>query len=483
MSLKDNEKALLGQLRSRIGSHDARNQVAEQYYQGTFTVKNLGIAVPPSLADIGTVSDWPATVVDIRHERLQFQGWLDGRSTNIQDIARQVNASVKVSEALLDSLVFGVGFLAVVPLPGAQVALHACSPRSASMLWDYSTDQAVAGLRTLRNATGELFEQLFLPGQVVTLEGDTVVARQYLPSIGSAVPMVRIRNRLRPRRFTGSSEISRAVMYYTDAAVRTMLGMEINREFYTTPQRYALNADMSIFGFEDGMSPTEKLELGWQIQAGKMLGMPAPEPGDPETKVGQFTPAPPTPYIEQIRTYSQLLASATGIPSAYLGFSTENPPSGDAIRAWTERLIRSVEGKQEIAGPDLHLLGWLLHRMSGGVFEWSQWQHIEEKWRDAATPTRASDADAAAKLVGAGILPGDSTVTWDRVGLTPVEQRRLEGERHRTAARDLAKRLREQQPPQPDPRAEDLASRRVPTADDVVDALRPDSTGQREESL
>lgn len=465
LQLGTEESALLARMRREIGMRLAVNSMAEQYYDGSFTVKNLGIAVPPSLADIGTVSDWPATVVDIRHERMQFEGWLDGGRTNIHELEKSTNAGLKVSEAVLDSLVFGVGFLALEETgrQGGEVRLYPCSPLSSTMLWDYTTDKALAGLRTVNTVDGERREYLYLPGQIVTLDGDEVVDRRYFPNLDGAVPMVRLRNKLRSRRFTGQSEITRAVMYYTDAAVRTLLGMEINREFYTTPQRWALNADMSIFGFEDGMTTSERLELGWRVQSGKMLAMPPPEPGDPAPVVGQFSPAPPTPYIEQIRTYSQLLASASGIPSAYLGFSTENPPSGDAIRAWTERLIRAVEGKQAIANPDLHLLGWMMHRMANGQMDWSQWQDVEEKWRDAATPTKAADADAAVKLVGAGILPPESSVTMDRVGLSPAQQRRIETERRRQGLTDVARAIRERQV---EPAAEALSTRGMPAPED-----------------
>src|SRR5699024_8451571 len=54
------------------------------------------------------------------------------------------------------------------------------------------------------------------------------------------------------------------------------------------------------------------------------------------------------------------------------------------------------------------------------------------KWRDAATPTRAAAADETAKYVGAGILPPDSSVTYDRMGLSPAEQRQLRSDLRRS---------------------------------------------------
>jgi hypothetical protein len=37
-----------------------------------------------------------------------------------------------------------------------------------------------------------------------------------------------------------------------------MLGMEVNREFYTAPQRFILNAKPEDFGVTEGMSKAEK---------------------------------------------------------------------------------------------------------------------------------------------------------------------------------------------------------------------------------
>ena len=44
-------------------------------------------------------------------------------------------------------------------------------------------------------------------------------------------------NRMRASDVSGRSEITPAVRYYTEAAVRTLTGMEVHREVYQAPQR------------------------------------------------------------------------------------------------------------------------------------------------------------------------------------------------------------------------------------------------------
>ena len=67
-------------------------------------------------------------------------------------------------------------------------------------------------------------------------------------------------------------------------------------------------------------------------------------------------------------------------------------------------------------------------------------------WRDPSTPTEAASADAATKLVAAGILPPDSPVTWDRVGLTQAQQRRLEADNARRRIETFAAEVAAEEP-------------------------------------
>ena len=53
---------------------------------------------------------------------------------------------------------------------------------------------------------------------------------------------------------------------------------------------------------------------------------------------------------------------------------------------------------------------------------------------DPATPTMAAQSDAAAKLVAAGVLPAESEVTQERVGLSASDRRRIATERRSESA-------------------------------------------------
>ena len=232
----------------------------------------------------------------------------------------------------------------------------------------------------------------------------------------------------------GRSEITQAVRSYTDQAVRTLLGMEVNREFYSAPQRYLLGAESSMFEKADGSIAT-----GWETVMGRMLAVPKDEDGE-KPEIGQFNPSSPAPYLEQVKGLSQLLAAEASLPASYLGFVTDNPTSADAIRQAEARLIKRAERRQVTFGRAWREVAYLALLIKDGSVP-ENFNELEVKWRDAATPTRSAAADEAVKLVGAGVLSADSEVTYDRIGLTPAEQLTLKADKRRMRALETVKAI------------------------------------------
>jgi hypothetical protein len=161
--------------------------------------------------------------------------------------------------------------------------------------------------------------------------------------------------------------------------------------------------------------------------------VPNDEEGN-KPSVEQFNPASPAPYLDQIKGYAQLLAAEAGIPAAYLGFQTDNPASADAIRAGEARLVKRAERRQAVFGRAWLEVGRLALLVRDGSVPAEFDDRISARWRDAATPTRSAAADEALKLTSGDnpILPADSTVTYDRIGLTPAEQRQVAADRRRS---------------------------------------------------
>lgn len=445
MSLRQYERMV-----DSINSYNSINLLMDQYYEGTQAVPKLNIALPPIMNAISIVVGWPTTTVDVLHERTDWRGWdpEDAKLKGLLDEAWDDNQlEYESSLGHLDSLLYGTSFAAV----------HTGDTKAGEPKWLVTIESAkhMTGTYNRRkrrldmaaskgyNAKGEwVYGTLYEENRTTKYErlnelSPWVVVDVDQHNLGR-VPVVRLINRGRAGRREGKSEITRAVRSYTNMCVRTLLGMEVNREFFSAPQRYALGAKENAFVDRQG-----NLIPGWKAIMGSLWNMQRDEEwveehgGEGLPQVGQFPANPPGPYIEQIKGLSQMFASEVGIPVSYLGFATENPPSADSIRALEARLVKRAERRISAWNP-----AWVEVAQLIAYFETKEIPKMREVptiWQNPATPTSAADADRAVKLVGAQILPAESSVTAELVGLTPSQIRRVERDRNTMTIRDLLK--------------------------------------------
>jgi hypothetical protein len=442
----DSERDLIEGLSRRLQVVAPANTEAESFYDGSHVARQFGISIPPTMQGLHTVAGWGGTCVDVLEERLDWLGWSsEVDDYGLQEVYSANGLDVDSGMAHLDAFIFGVSFVSVGSgyegEPSPLITPH--SPTSMTGVYDRRTRRLSAAISIVED-DGQVVEvTLYQPDSTsvfVRQNGLWSASSRDQHQLGR-VPVAMMPNRVRGSRETGRSEITKAVRYYTDAAARTLLGLEVNREFYNAPQRIGLNVDDSMFEDEQGnpVSP-------WTSIQGRVWNIPPNEEGMAEPKVLQFDPSSPAPYIDQVKGYATLLAAEAGIPPAYLGFQTDNPASADAIRAGEARLIKRAERRQVAFGRAWLEVGRLALLVRDGAVPDAFDASMTTKWRDAATPTRAAAADEATKLTGAGILPIDSSVTYDRVGLTPAEQRQVEADKRRAAGRAVVAAVTGQQP-------------------------------------
>lgn len=439
----DDEVDLVDRMLQQLSLYEHTNALKAAYYEGEQRVQLLNISVPPALQSLETVVGWPGTTVDVLEERLDWYGWAsEGDDFGLDEVYGDNQLDVDASLGHLDALIYGTAFGVVGAgmddEPSPLVTMH--SPRAMTGLYSGRSRRLDAAVSVVYDGGQAVEVTLYRTDETVYLSrsphgGKWVVDERDRHRLGR-VPVVQFMNRPRASRLGGRSEISKAVRYYTDAAVRTMLGMEVNREFYSAPQRYALGVDENAFVGTDGTVKT-----GWETIMGRVWAIGRDENGDiPE--VGQFTPSSGAPYLEQIKGLAQLLAAEAAIPPSYLGFQTDNPASADAIQRSEARLVKRAERRQGVFGRAwMEVARLALLVRDGGVPD--GFDRISPKWRDAATPTRSAAADEATKLVGSGILPPDSQVTYDRIGLSPAEQRQVAADRRRAQGSGVLQTLRD----------------------------------------
>ncbi|MFE3220250.1 phage portal protein [Streptomyces antimycoticus] len=406
----------------------------DRYYEGRVRLASIGLSLPPEMRRLSTVVNWPALYVSALEERLDVEGFrLDGAADADDRLWQwwQANDLDEESQlAHLDALVYGRAFVTVGAASdeGAPPVIRVESTRTMAADFDPYTRRITAALRLLADESEDeprdrddhhvtrppYGARLYLPDRTVSLEraprgGGWVVTGEDMHQLGR--PLVEmLTNRGRAGERSGASEM-RDVIALTDAACRTLTNMQGAQELLAVPQRYVLGAQAQDFQDAHG-NPIP----AWEAYIGRFLMLT-----NEDAKAGQFPAADLRNFTEVMNLYSKLVASVTGLPPHYLGMSTDNPASADAIRSSEARLVKRAERKQRAFGGTwerVMRLAMLVERMdpSAGIT-------METVWRDAATPTVAARADAVTKLVAAGILPVEAA--WEQLGYSPQYRARL----------------------------------------------------------
>lgn len=445
--MDDAEQKLIDKLLSQLLRKAPYNRLRELYFDGNDTINSLGIAVPQLLNDVRTVVGWPGMAVNSLEERLDWQGVaLLGEDTDdplgLRDVIIDNEMESDTQQGNLESLIHGVGFvvasrgdtregepewLITVEPPTRMTGEWSARQRRLSSALSVDVDASAGQITGLT---------LYLSDQTIFCErpnpsSDMRVVRRARHNLGR-VPVEPLVNQPRRGRPWGRSEITPALMSYTDSGVRTMLSMEVSREFYSSPKEFILGAAESAFKDEQG-NPIP----AWAAYLGRFKALERDDDGElPE--VHQFSAASPAPYVEQVKLLAQMVAGEASIPESYLGFVSANPSSADAIRATEARLVKRAERRQQILGRSwANVLRLVVAMRDGGLS--SEANGLVSRWRDAATPTRAAMADATMKLVGVGVLPPDSDVTYEQLGFDQTTIARLRADvRRRRSERMLA---------------------------------------------
>jgi SPP1 Gp6-like portal protein len=433
------EEALRLRLISQLARVRKANRRQYDYYEGARRVRDLGIAIPPHLRDLEAVAGWPEIVVDVMDERSDWHGWLTPGVDLELDAVYEANAlAVESGSAILDSLICGLSFLVVGTGDAGEpdVLITAESPSRLTGTWSSRLRRLTDALVELCDVNGALIGwQLYLPNETIRAErrnGRVEVVDRDVHGLGR-VPVAVLRNRPRASRVDGRSEITRAVRSITNSGMRTLLGMEVTREFFAAPQRWLMGADEAMFVGPDGEKRSQ-----WDAVIGHMLSIPRDEDGELPV-AGQFAAQSPEPTAAMLRTYAQMISASSGVPATHLGFTTDNPASADAIREANSRLDKRAIRRHLQYDLGLRELGVLAVLWRDG--ELPPAGVIGSRWGDPSTPTPAAAADRMVKLVGAGLVPADSDVALEHAGFSETDIARIKADRRRAAARDTIRRL------------------------------------------
>lgn len=444
LTLSDEERAVVSFLQ-RLRSHEAPLlAMLDAYYNGQQAIDTLGISMPPELEDLRTALGWPRIGVDLLWECLDVEGFrFPGADTTDQvswEIWQRNDLDTEFPLGVLDSLIFGLSYMAVGTSDELDVPwMTVESPLNMTARWDPRRRAVEGAMQHYVDDDGRQFATLYLPDQTIELAPDERGALEVVDRDRhrqGAVPVFRLANRSRTHDRGGRSEITPELRTVTNSAIRGLLRMEVGAEFFSSPQRWILGASEKAFQDTDGNPKS-----AWETYIGRFLALERDEEGN-LPQLGQFQPADPTGHTKVLDKYAEIAAGIIGVDVSYLGKSTDNPASADAIRLKTDQRVQKARRRQRgLNAPLRGAVNLALAFQRGDAAEVSRL--LEVLWRAPEVPTPAATTDAVTKQIESGYLPATSDVTGAKLGYTAVERRQVDADREREQAE--ADRRAEQQ--------------------------------------
>lgn len=438
------EQDLYRRLLRRLLEKRGRNRLRSKYYDGRNELKDIGYSLPPVAKDIEIVVGWPEKAVEALANRVVLDGvtMQDGSdlSRKVADLLDENDLRNTATSAHADALVHSCSFIAALSgdtsIGEPEAIIQEFSADNATGIWDKRRHGLSDALLVDVSDDGKSVQSIFLMDYehtvVIVPAGPGYQVYDRTPNTGR-IPCELLAYKPDAKRPFGRSRISRTVMSLTDSAVRTFLRSEMQAELYSVPPRYFLGVEPELFRDEnDNEIPT------WKLMMDHILAIPKDKDGE-KPEVGQFPQYSFEPHSAQLRQTASMFAAATSMPPDMMGVLNDNPSSAEAIDKAQKELCLAAEQCQSWFGPAWERIIGRAQKLAGPD---GSVQAVACQWRNPSTPSRAAAADAAVKLVQAGILPADSDVTYDMLDLSDRQRRTLRKEQRAARAQGNIDQLR-----------------------------------------
>jgi hypothetical protein len=405
------------------------------YYEAEHRPQALGLAVPPPMRHLLAKIGWASLYLDSLEERLNVEGFRMAQAVSADDKLwewwQANNMDTASSQAHLEAMIYGRCYVTVsAPDPTDPLSdktspvIRVESPMSVFAEIDESTQRVTRAIRVIEKNGQPRKVTLYLPNVTHFLtEEDTGGLRRWRPYMNAvehklgAVPVIPMLNKKRVGETYGKTEIRASIKSAIDAACRLMMDLQAAAELMAIPQRVLFGAD-----FDELLSQTGGSK--WEAYMANVLAF-----DDPDGKIQQFAAAELQNFVNGMRQLEKNVANDTGLPPQYLSFATDNPASADAIRASESRLVTKSERKCNIFGEAWEqVMRMAMLVMTRSIPKGAY--RMETKWRNPATPSFASKADAVVKLATAKTPDGRAVIPLEmarqELGYTDVQRRQME---------------------------------------------------------
>lgn len=432
LSLSEEERGIISKLQMRAWRNRYWMELTDSYYRGMQVITSLNIAIPDELTYLRTVVGWPRKAVDPVVQRsavdcFRLHGATDG-DPDLEDVWIENGMDAELPLATTDSLAMGRGwFLLGSPASkGDAPKISVESPLNISASWDVASALPKEILQSYW-LDGRRHAVLYILGQTIYIgeDDDGIWQLTNRDKHGmDFIPAQRMANSPRSHDRDGASEITPELMSITDAACRTMLGLEISSEVYSVPKLLLMGASESDFQNPDG---TPKSALSTYIT--RVLALERDEDGNlPDVK--QLQPYDPSVYTKVIEMYASQAASIVrGNPQDFGLYTSGNPVSADAYNSTEADRNTWISMKHRMWGVSLVKSMQMATRFMNGGTLLPEYRRMVCDWMPPELVDFTGAADAVSKLVTAGVYSATSDVTLKKTGLNAVQRQRMEQDR------------------------------------------------------
>lgn len=425
---------LLGALVRTIDAQAVQVAEDEAIFDGRSPMAYLS---PEARAALGTrlralSIGYPRLVVDSLNERLNVVGFRDSEPGDPYNarIWEAWTANDMENESVIataEALTVGRSFITVWTGPDGSPSISVESARQMAVARDPVTRAVVAAVKRW-SEVGTGYAVLYEPTRITFYRSEATVAgdwtavpahawnvSQVINNPLGVVPVVPLVNRVR---LTGEgvSEMA-AVRDLSDALTKLLTDMMVTSEFHASPRRWATGLEIQEDADGNPINPfSSEAQKVWISE-------------DENTKFGAFSAASLDGYTSAIATLTQTIGALSGLPPHYLGLNGDQPTSADAIRSAEASLVARARAKQRMWAPAWAQVGRLIVAVQDGVDPRSV--RVEPVYGNPETRTVAQAADAATKLVQAGILPVSQAL--EDLGYSPEQVDNMRADRRAEA--------------------------------------------------
>jgi hypothetical protein len=381
--------ALLQKLDEKLSTYNA----LDAYYTGTQPLAFLTPEAKDALdSRFGRMaSNIPRLAVTALAERLRVTGFT-GADVWPAWISNDLDQTSGIAHR--EALALGKSYVIVWAGKDGKPKVTVESARQMAVVTDPGTRRIVAAVKRWETPTST---------EAVVYEADTI--KRYrannpgattagfdlietIPNPLGVVPVVEFTNADRLLD-DGTSEIT-DLMPLVDGLNKSLADLLVTSEYCARPRRWATGIEVDQD--EDG-NPVNPIPEGNRAMLAEA----------PEAKFGQLPAADMSAYKDSVAVLLGQIMAVSALPSHYIGITTSNPASADALRAAEASLTARAEARQATFGRSWEQVARLIVAVSTGADPTTV--EVRVVWADAATRSVAQEADAVVKLFAAGLLP------------------------------------------------------------------------------